>query len=55
MIAEPKVKKITVEAKIIRADGKVENLGVISAYYSNPIKRLLHLVKSKLGRGKWRM
>ena len=31
---------VSVEATIIRADGRVENLGVISYWHVNPLKRL---------------
>lgn len=42
MIAKSTVRRATVEAVIIRADGRVENLGVIAAYHRNPIKRVAH-------------
>lgn len=34
-------KEITISAVVHRANGKVENLGVISYYHRNPLKRLL--------------
>lgn len=34
------VKQASVEAKIIRADGTVVDLGVIAYYHKNPFKRL---------------
>lgn len=34
------VKEASIEAVIIRADGTRENLGVVSYYHRNPLKRL---------------
>jgi len=34
------LKSVSIEAKIIRADGAVEDLGVISYWHANPLKRL---------------
>lgn len=38
-------KEATIEAVIIRADGTVEPLGVISYWHKNPLKRLAWRVK----------
>ena len=38
-VSQP-VRKATIEAVIIRANGMRENLGVISYYHRNPLKRL---------------
>lgn len=35
------VREATIEAKVIRADGRVEDLGVVSYYHKNPLKRLI--------------
>lgn len=40
-LAKSTVKSIEIEAVVTRADGSVEDLGVVSAYYRNPFKRLL--------------
>ena len=34
------VQKATIEATVIRADGTREELGVVSYYHRNPLKRL---------------
>jgi hypothetical protein len=39
---------MTIEAKVIRADGTIENLGVIAYYNRNPFKRLEFNIKRKL-------
>lgn len=38
-------KEATIEAVVIRADGTVEQLGVISYWHKNPLKRLAWRVK----------
>jgi hypothetical protein len=38
---EATVKEQSISAFVTRADGTVENLGVISYYHRNPVKRLL--------------
>lgn len=47
-------KEATIEAVIIRADGTVEQLGVISYWHKNPLKRLAwrmkRAAKSLIGR-----
>lgn len=46
------IKEATLEAIIIRADGTRINLGVISYYHSNPLKRwfwnIKHFLRGKL-------
>jgi len=39
--AKSQIKQATLEAVVIRADGTREDLGVISYWNSNPLKRLL--------------
>lgn len=34
------VSQVSVEAKVIRADGRVEDLGVVAFWHRNPFKRL---------------
>lgn len=50
MNAKSEVKEATIEAVVIRADGSREDLGVISAYYKNPLKRLQWALKQKAQR-----
>jgi hypothetical protein len=50
MHAKTDVKEATIEAVVIRADGSREDLGVVSAYYRNPIKRAMWALKQKLER-----
>lgn len=40
--ASTKVKEATLSAKVIRADGTVEDLGLISYSTSNPIKKIIY-------------
>jgi hypothetical protein len=48
---ESGAKEIMFSAVITRADGTVENLGVISYYHKNPLKRWIWKIKKyfKLG------
>jgi hypothetical protein len=43
--SKSKVKRATLEAVIIRADGTRESLGVVSYYHRNPIYRLAFVVR----------
>lgn len=47
MEANAKVRQATLEAVVIRADGTVENLGVVSYYHKNPLKRLFYKITGK--------
>lgn len=38
--ASAQAKEASIEATIIRADGTVEHLGVVSYWHRNPLKRL---------------
>ena len=38
----------TIEATVIRADGRREELGVVSYYHRNPLKRAVWAIKQKL-------
>ncbi len=40
--------QVTIEATVTRADGSIENLGVISYWNKNPIKRLFWRIKQWL-------
>ena len=48
MDTKSKVKECVVEAVIKRADGTVENLGVVSYYSTNPLKMLWWRLKQLL-------
>jgi len=39
LIASGKAREARVEATVIRADGRVESLGVISYWHVNPLRR----------------
>jgi len=45
------VKEAQIEAVIIRADGSREELGTVSYYHKNPLKRLQHTILEKLRNG----
>lgn len=45
--AGTKITEASLEATVIRADGRVEKLGVVSYYHKNPLRRLLWRV------GRW--
>lgn len=40
-----KAKEASIEITVIRADGTVENLGVVSYWHRNPLKRWLWNIK----------
>lgn len=42
--------QVTVEAKVIRADGRVEDLGAVAYWHRNPIKRAAWRIKRLLAR-----
>ena len=46
MIRARAAQEVRISAVIMRADGTVEDLGIISHWHKNPLKRLAH----KLGR-----
>lgn len=52
LFGKGKVQEITWEAKVIRKDGTVEDLGVIAYYNRNPCKRLLNWCHGKYLRRK---
>lgn len=45
--ARKDVKQITLEAVVIRADGTREDLGVVSYWHKNPLRRLAFKLKRK--------
>lgn len=44
------VKAATISAVVRRADGRVEDLGVVSAYHRSPVRRLLVALRQRLHR-----
>jgi len=44
------VGQVTVEAKVIRADGRVDDLGTIAYWHRNPFKRLAWRIRRLLAR-----
>ena len=40
MDAKSEIKQATIEAVVIRADGSREDLGVVSYWHRNPLRRL---------------
>jgi hypothetical protein len=42
------VKEASIQAIVIRADGTRENLGTVSYYHRNPLKRAMWALKQKL-------
>lgn len=44
------VREATIEVTVIRADGTREQLGVVSYYHKNPLKRALWAARQKLRR-----
>ncbi len=51
MQASGKPKEASIRARVIRLDGSVEDLGVISYWHRNPLKRLWWWVKRQVGEG----
>ena len=46
--ASSPIKSAQMHAVVIRADGTRENLGIVSYYHRNPLKRLAFWLKSKV-------
>ena len=49
VISKMSVKSAQISAKIIRADGSVEELGVVSYWHKNPVKRLWFRFRKFIG------
>lgn len=47
MIARGNVKEATISAVITRADGTIEDLGVVSYWHRNPLRRLVWAVTDR--------
>ncbi len=48
--AQGQPKSMVIEAVVVRANGSVQDLGVIAYYHTNPLKRLLWRIRKSLGR-----
>lgn len=46
--ARADVKEASIEVTVIRANGDREDLGVVSYYHQNPLKRAMWALKQKL-------
>lgn len=46
--SDAKVKQMELSARIVRADGTIEELGTIQYWHKNPLKRLLWRIKKWL-------
>lgn len=47
LIANAKPKEATISAVVTRADGSVENIGVVSYYHRNPLRQWLWNIRHK--------
>jgi hypothetical protein len=47
-LASSKVKQMELSARIIRADGTIEELGTIQYWHKNPLKRIIWRIKQWL-------
>lgn len=45
ILANAKTRQATIEAVVTRADGTVENLGVISYWHRNPLRRMAWAIR----------
>lgn len=50
-VANPKLEEASISAKIVRADGSVEDLGRVAYFSRNPFKRLAFWAGQKLRGG----
>ncbi len=41
------LREVTIEATVIRADGRTEQLGVVSSWHKNPLIRLARKLRRK--------
>lgn len=51
IVAHSRVREATLSAVVTRADGRVEDLGVIARYHAHPLKRLAWRVKDFFSKG----
>jgi hypothetical protein len=47
------VREASIAIKVIRADGTIEDRGVVSYYHRNPLRRLWHSIKQNF-RENWK-
>lgn len=50
LLTQSDAKEAVISARVIRADGTVEELGIVSYWHKNPIKRIWGNIKLKIGR-----
>lgn len=48
LAASGKTQALTMRAQIVRADGSIEDLGVVAYWHRNPLRRLLYKVTRKV-------
>lgn len=48
-LAKGKFKEVEIEAVVIRADGTREELGAVSYWHRNPLRRAQHRINKQLG------
>lgn len=51
IIARSDIEEAELSAVIIRAEGTIEEVGVIAYYHRNPLRRLLWWLRQRLRRG----
>lgn len=51
MKVSSEAKEATIELTVIRADGRVENLGTVAYWHKNPLKRLAFRIKQHFKKG----
>lgn len=51
--ANADIKEASIQATVIRADGTVEQLGTVSFYHRNPLRRAMWALKQKLKENPW--
>jgi hypothetical protein len=47
-LTQSQVKSMEISARIVRADGSIEELGTIQYWHKNPIKRIIWRIKKWL-------
>jgi hypothetical protein len=47
-LSKAQVKQMEISARIVRADGSIEELGTIQYWHKNPIKRIIWRIKQWL-------
>lgn len=50
LVAEDKVTQAAIGARVVRADGSVEDLGTVAYYHRNPLRRAWFRLQKAAGR-----